>query len=96
MNIVLNNTSINIDADIIGLIGSSGKYKIAYLSFVSYQNIANQINSQMKTGSFTSTYYGELTFFNKKCYDVYRYRDEKSDLVHVVYKYNNADKDKNN
>ena len=96
MNIVLNNTSINIDADIIGLIGSSGKYKIAYLSFVSYQNIANQINSQMKTGSFTSTYYGELTFFNKKCYDVYRYRDEKSDLVHVVYKYNNADADKNN
>lgn len=95
MNINLNNSLINIDADIIGIIGSSGKYKIAYLSFVSYQNIANQINSQMKKGSFNSAYYGEITFLDKKCYDIYRYRDEKTDLVHVVYKYNNADVNKN-
>ena len=80
MNINLNNSLINIDADIIGIIGSSGKYKIAYLSFVSYQNIANQINSQMKKGSFNSAYYGEITFLDKKCYDIYRYRDEKTEM----------------
>lgn len=65
--------------------------RIIFMSLIGHNSVINAINSSIKKGVEAHSY-NTYTFFEKKCYSIDKYKDDKSGLVHEIIYYNNQDR----